>query len=86
MYGGELFDRLILRGAYTENEARQTFVQVAQGLLYLHGFVPVPPFALPNPNVAPPVRSWDLHVTLLHVLVALCVVWCFARQCAWLPA
>ena len=46
MYGGELFDRLILRGAYTENEARQTFVQVAQGLLYLHGFVPVAPFAL----------------------------------------
>ncbi len=45
MYGGELFDRLILRGAYTENEARQTFAQVAQGLLYLHGFVPVPPFA-----------------------------------------
>ena len=46
MNGGELFDRLILRGAYTENEARQTFAQVAHGLLYLHGFVPVPPFAL----------------------------------------
>ena len=37
MYGGELFDRLIRRGAYTEDEARHTFRQVAQGLLYLHG-------------------------------------------------
>ena len=36
MYGGELFDRLIRRGAYTEDEARQPFRQVAEGLVYLH--------------------------------------------------
>jgi serine/threonine protein kinase len=47
MYGGELFDRLIKRGAYTEDEARQPFRQVAEGLVYLHECVPVlPPLAL----------------------------------------
>ena len=39
MYGGELFDRLIKRGAYSEEEARQPFRQVAEGLLYLHEYV-----------------------------------------------
>ena len=34
--GGELFDRLVKTGAYTEAEAREPFRQVASGLRYLH--------------------------------------------------
>lgn len=36
MNGGELFDRLIQRGAYSEDEARTAFRQVAEGLYYIH--------------------------------------------------
>jgi hypothetical protein len=36
MHGGELFDRLIRRGAYSEDEARVSFAQFAKGLAYLH--------------------------------------------------
>ena len=39
MSGGELFDRLVRRGAYSEEEARAPFRQVAEGLLYLHQYV-----------------------------------------------
>ena len=42
MYGGELFERLIQRGAYTESEARTPFRQVAEGLAYLHECVGSP--------------------------------------------
>ena len=38
MRGGELFDRLIQRGAYSEAEARQPFHQVAMALSYLHKY------------------------------------------------
>ncbi len=41
MSGGELFDRLVQRGAYSEVEARDTFKQFAQGLQYLHKCVVV---------------------------------------------
>ena len=34
--GGELFDRLIERGAYSEVVARDMFHQFATGLAYLH--------------------------------------------------
>jgi serine/threonine protein kinase len=36
MSGGELFDRLIRRGAYLEGDARLPFKRVAEGLAYLH--------------------------------------------------
>jgi serine/threonine protein kinase len=36
MRGGELFDRLIQRGAYSEADARRPFHQVAMALNYLH--------------------------------------------------
>jgi hypothetical protein len=36
MSGGELFDRLIERGAYSEVVARDMFHQFATGLAYLH--------------------------------------------------
>ena len=36
MTGGELFDRLVNVGAYSENDARTIFKQVAEGLVYLH--------------------------------------------------
>ncbi len=36
MRGGELFDRLIQRGAYSEAEARKPFHEVALALQYLH--------------------------------------------------
>jgi hypothetical protein len=35
MDGGELFDRLIRRGAYTESEIRVSFKRVAEALAYL---------------------------------------------------
>ena len=36
MYGGELFDRLIRRGAYAEVEVRTPFRNLASALAYLH--------------------------------------------------
>jgi hypothetical protein len=36
MEGGELFDRLIKHGAYSEYDAREAFRQVARGLAYIH--------------------------------------------------
>lgn len=36
MHGGELFDRLIRQGAYSETDAREPFRQVASALQYLH--------------------------------------------------
>lgn len=36
MYGGELFDRLIRRGAYAEIEVRTPFRNLASALAYLH--------------------------------------------------
>jgi serine/threonine protein kinase len=36
MYGGELFDRLIRRGAYAEVEVRTPFRNLAHALAYLH--------------------------------------------------
>ena len=38
MHGGELFDRIMTRGAYSEADARTRFRQVAEGLLYLHEY------------------------------------------------
>lgn len=37
MPGGELFDRLIERGPYTEQDARLPFKRLAEALAYLHG-------------------------------------------------
>lgn len=37
MPGGELFDRLIERGPYTEEDARLPFKRLAEALAYLHG-------------------------------------------------
>jgi len=35
--GGELFDRIVERGVYTEHKARQTVKNIASALAYLHG-------------------------------------------------
>ncbi len=42
MPGGELFDRLIKWGVYSEEEAKPLFKQVAEALHYLHRCVCVP--------------------------------------------
>lgn len=34
--GGELFDRIIDKGHFSENEARTTFTQIIQALNYCH--------------------------------------------------
>eukprot|EP01114_Cavostelium_apophysatum_P004946 TRINITY_DN1542_c0_g2_i1.p1 TRINITY_DN1542_c0_g2~~TRINITY_DN1542_c0_g2_i1.p1 ORF type:complete len:339 (-),score=95.34 TRINITY_DN1542_c0_g2_i1:96-1112(-) len=34
--GGELFDRIVAKGTYTESEARMTMTQILKGLQYLH--------------------------------------------------
>ena len=34
--GGELFDRIINKGHFSESEARATFLQIMQGLNYCH--------------------------------------------------
>ncbi|CAM9757505.1 unnamed protein product, partial [Hapterophycus canaliculatus] len=34
--GGELFDRIVMKDHYTENEARDCIIQVTKAILYCH--------------------------------------------------
>lgn len=36
-YGGEMYERVVARGRYTELEARQALRMLLKGLVYLHG-------------------------------------------------